>query len=56
MLEYTLCLKTNEHINNLDSIEVYADFELPETLKEFRVLHGLGKEDLLDWLNENYKK
>lgn len=36
-------------------IKTFIEVDIPETLKEFRGMHSLSKQDLVKWLNENYK-
>lgn len=36
--------------------EFYVEVEQPETLKEFLKVKNLKKKQLVNWLNENYKR
>lgn len=48
-------LPANMNFNENRIIECNINISIPETLKEFKEFHNLTKEELLDWLNENYK-
>ena len=34
----------------------FTEIEVPETLTEFREVNNLTKDQLVDWLNENYNQ
>tara|TARA_R110000744_G_scaffold264014_3_gene378278 strand:+ start:111 stop:353 length:243 start_codon:yes stop_codon:yes gene_type:complete len=38
-----------------DVLILFKEVQVAETLKEFRELHGLTKEGLVEWLNKNYE-
>ena len=40
---------------NVENITFNLEVQVPETLSEFRELNNLSKEELLEWLIENYK-
>ena len=52
--EYTRDSNGNE-LTFKNSNGVRRGFDTPETLKEFREKHDLKKEELVEWLNQNYK-
>ena len=54
--ELTYKFTTYEHIPNPQSMEFYVEVEEPETLKEWLEEKGIQKNELVDWLNENYKR
>lgn len=37
------------------SLECTIEIDVPETLTEFREVNNLSKDDLIQWLNKNYK-
>ena len=45
-----------KHIENMESLEVYEDVQVPENVTEFMQLNKLNTKQLVKWLNENYKK
>jgi hypothetical protein len=55
-ISYTeACVRMPINID-LENLKILAPFDVPETLKEFREYKNITKKELLDWLNENYKK
>ena len=52
---YKLELKSLDRINT-ESLELTHEVEVPETIGEFKRLHGLSRDELVDWLNDNYEK
>jgi hypothetical protein len=38
-----------------EDLKLLVNKFVPETLKDFRELHGLTKEQLVEWLNKNYE-
>ncbi|MCP5063616.1 MAG: hypothetical protein GY936_14310 [Ignavibacteriae bacterium] len=51
---FTYTFTTRKEIST-ETLECYVEIDVPETLAEFRDLHEYSKEDLLEWLNENYE-
>lgn len=41
---------------NVNQIAVYHEEETPETVKEFKIKHDISTDELVDFLNKNYKK
>lgn len=52
--KYEYTFSSPEHIS-LPTVEVTHEVDVPETLKEFREMHDLTKERLVEWLNKNYR-
>jgi len=50
---YNYKLTTNDR---LPENKVFIKVEEPETIKEFISLHDISKQDVIDFLNDNYKK
>lgn len=38
-----------------EDLELHGNFRIPDTLREFREDNNISKEELVEWLNENYK-
>ena len=58
---YSMDIKFNvsdpdQSMFNPETFRLFKTVDVPETLSEFRELHGLSKSELLSWLNENFKK
>ena len=53
--EVTTKLLSDSVISYDGYVEVIVKELVPETLYEFRKEHELTKEELLNWLNDNYK-
>jgi len=53
--DYTYTFVGHEGLNP-EAFEIFTEIEVPETLVEFREMHGLSKDELVDWLNKNYKQ
>ena len=53
---FTVKIKTNDYPGDVENLILYEKIQIPETLKEFREVHNLSKEELVNWLNENYGK
>jgi len=52
--KYTYEFTTYEPVD-IETLECFVEVDVPETLSEFRQIHGLSKEELTEWLNKNYK-
>lgn len=46
---------SREHIPNIETMEHFIEVEEAETLKEFRKLKDVSKEELVEFLNQNFK-
>jgi hypothetical protein len=53
---FTASFTTKKFVGPPEALKLFTEVDVPETLKEFRELHDLSKEELLQWLNNNYKK
>jgi hypothetical protein len=54
--EFKAKFKTKSFPGGPDELILFKEVKIAETLKEFRELHGLTKEELVEWLNENYEQ
>ena len=50
-------IETNSRLN-LDALQhaITESVKVPERLDEFMVLHGIGQSEIVEFLNNNYKK
>ena len=55
-VEYRTTIATREFPGDPEGLKLFQTIEVAETLKEFRELNGLSKEDLVKWLNSNYEQ
>jgi len=46
---------TCDELIDVDFLRHFVEIDVPETISEFREIHDLSKEQLLDWLKEHYK-
>ena len=59
--DYKLCyvyeIETSKPLN-LDALQhvITESEKIPERLDEFMVLHGIGQSEIVEFLNNNYKK
>ena len=51
----TTTLESDSLLSTGGYIEVIVKESVPETLIEFREIHGISKLELIDWLNDYYK-
>jgi hypothetical protein len=49
-------IKTEKFPGDPKGLKIFREAPVAETLKEFREIHGLTKEKLVEWLNKNYGK
>tara|TARA_R110002074_G_scaffold30696_1_gene86649 strand:- start:195 stop:440 length:246 start_codon:yes stop_codon:yes gene_type:complete len=54
--EFKTEFKTESFPGDPEVLILFKEVQVAETLKEFRELHGLTKEGLVEWLNENYEQ
>ena len=54
---YVYKIETNSRLN-LDALQhvITESVKVPERLDEFMVLHGIGQSEIVEFLNNNYKK
>ena len=52
--ECTYVFKGDNFID-VDTLKHFVEVDVPETISEFRKMHDLSKDELLEWLKENYK-
>lgn len=52
---YTYTFQSQEWFDQGSEIEIYKEVEVPEKIKEFLEAKCLTKDELVDWLNKNYK-
>ena len=51
----TTTLESDSLLSTGGYIEVIVKESVPETLIEFREIHGISKLELIDWLNDHYQ-
>ena len=54
---YVYKIETNSRLN-LNALQhvITESVKVPERLDEFMVLHGIGQSEIVEFLNNNYKK
>ena len=56
LMEYiTLKITTDEPVFSQHGLKMFLEVEEPETIKEFITHHNITKNELVEWLNKNYK-
>ncbi len=51
----TTTLQSDNLLTSNGYVEVIVKESVPETLIEFREIHGISKLELIDWLNDHYQ-
>tara|TARA_R110002050_G_scaffold118220_1_gene235540 strand:+ start:228 stop:467 length:240 start_codon:yes stop_codon:yes gene_type:complete len=56
IMEYKVVFFCKKYPGENEDLKLFVNKFVPETLKDFRELHGLSKEELVEWLNNNYEQ